>query len=878
MRWIPAGLLALAAAAAPLAGCDDAAETITDMAVAAGGSGGTGGSGGAGGVDCGDQGDGAEATQTIAGMACGATVRFDANGFLHAQCVTNADCYRIEGYYHAAHRFSQMDIRRKLVLGELSSAATNLLLPTDIRSRQWFADPTTGEHLTVGMINNASPETLAMLEAYSAGVNAWLAEWRAGEAELSDEYNYPLIDQGSIRDWTPHDSAATILALLDSLTNQTGSELLLGARHAALPAGMAHDLYGQATGTLSTVLPAAASKAGPALDRAAWAARKARLEPYQFQLEALSREYPAAHPDDTGRGSNNWIVQGTRTASGNALLSNDPHLGLSNPAVWYVVHLTASQGDLDVAGASFAGLPAIILGQNSHIAWGATTTYFDQADVYLETLSPGGDGVMLDGVEVPFVTREVTIEVSQGDDHVETLRFVPHHGPVLSVDAEAGTAISARWVGHEGGTDINFMNSIRTATSVEEAREAFKVLTTTGQNFVVADRAGSIGWFPYNWLPRRVWASAALSPWLPLPGDGTAEWDGFLGYDELPQAINPAGGALATANNDMSGHLADGDPTNDGQSWFQSFVAFGQRHARIVELLEAQGDTLDRGDMERIMADNSSGLAATVLPLIAVDPATLTERAQRVEALLSSWNFTCPTGFDGVDVGTAEVDPATSQSAVACAAFHTLWYTLRAATFGDELTAAGFEGDLGNQAPMLIALTRPDQLSQSYWDDVATADVVETQADIVAAALDTTAARLAEWLGDDPAGWQWGRLHTLTLRADLFSSAGLTDFDNGPYYNDGGLFTVDVANPSGDPFAGEFYHRSGASMRFACEVMAETGPHCTIQLPGGQRHDRASPHYDDLFQKWLINEPVDLHTDWATLTADETVQFGPAGE
>src|SRR5690606_28382321 len=112
-------------------------------------------------------------------------------------------------------------------------------------------------------------------------------------------------------------------------------------------------------------------------------------------------------------GSNNWIV-GPGKAGGKALLANDPHLTLSNPAIWYLVHIdakTRGEGKLHSAGASFAGVPGILFGQNDKLAWGVTTTYFDQSDVYLETLNAAGDAVMLGGNEVPIVEVEHTYAV-----------------------------------------------------------------------------------------------------------------------------------------------------------------------------------------------------------------------------------------------------------------------------------------------------------------------------------------------------------------------------------------------------------------------------------------------------------------------------------
>ena len=344
--------------------------------------------------------------------------------------------------------------------------------------------------------------------------------------------------------WTPRDSIACVLALIESLTNDAPREVQYGEIYAALSPEMSADLYGQRPASDSAILPPTQvplDLPGPE-DTEARLDLHERLQPYRDLLREASARLPAPRaPSD--RGSNNWVV-GPERAGGHALLANDPHLGLSNPSVWYLIHMDAKtngSGDMHVAGVSFAGLPGIVLGQNEHIAWGATTTYFDFSDVYLETLSPDGNGVMLNGEEVPFVERQFTFPVNGMDDVVQTVLYVPHHGPVLSIDRDAGTAVSMSWTGQRATTDFNFIHAMIVATSVEEARDALRNSTTIGQNFVVAGRNGDIGWFPYSAIPQRPWVSESLPHFLPLPGDGSAEWQGAVPYEDLPQAFNPPG-------------------------------------------------------------------------------------------------------------------------------------------------------------------------------------------------------------------------------------------------------------------------------------------------------------------------------------------------
>ena len=791
-------------------------------------------------------------------------VFFDDSGILHARCASDADCFAVEGYFHAAHRFGQMDIRRRVGRGRLGALAGSLAFENSDRDQRRMMTARDGRPLEEQLLANADDRTLAALEAYSRGVNAWLedlAEGRNG-AVLPDEYSFSLINAAAANQpWEPLDSVACILPLVDQLTNHAGLDLQLGELHAALAPDVADDLYGLDTPSDSAILPPQIGLRSPARDAAAGSLVHQRMAGVRPLLAKALERYPDVKIDASSTGSNNWIVGPSQT-SGGALLANDPHLSMSHPSIWYIVHLdarTAGNGEIHVAGASFAGLPGILLGQNEDIAWGATTTYFDQTDVYLETLNEAGDAVIFNGKPVPLQEVDYTFEIAGGEPITETFLFVPHHGPIVEIDEKAGTAVSVRWVGHDADTDINFFLGLATATSVEEARLALQDVTTAGQNFVVIDRAGDIGWFPYNRIPERPFLSPALPSWLPLPGDGTAEWGDWLPYEQLPQAKNPPSGFLATANNDMTGALRDGDVIDDGQLFVQALVDEGYRHEQIVRRLGARDDH-DLASMQSIQADVYSLLGQILVPAIlaSVDPETLEADGRAVYDAMAAWQADpqCGTGI----AGTSPDDPADADTAIAargCTAFHVAWSRLGELTFGDELEAADLPNASARPAAVIFALTEPTALSQEYWDDVSTG-AVETQADIVAASLNAAGAYLRKELGE-PDAWLWGRIHTLSLSADLLGR--LTDeFNSDTYTNDGGLFTVDVANPRNEA-ADQYDQPSGPSMRFACHA-DEPGVSCTIELPGGQRHHRDSPFYttgsNSMLDEWLINKPVPL--------------------
>jgi penicillin amidase len=564
---------------------------------------------------------------------------------------------------------------------------------------------------------------------------------------------------------------------------------------------------------------------------------------------------------------------------------------MSQPATWYLAHLDAKTngaGEIHSAGSTFAGLPWVIVGQNESIAWGLTTTVMDFSDVYIETLVKDGDGnptgVMFKGEEVAFTRVPFTLNFSNGTTDEKELLFVPHHGAVREIDVDNNTAVTLRWTGNDVDTDINFLTELVLATNIEEAQVALENITSIGQNVVVIDPDNNIGWFPYNRLPKRTWATnltGEAPPWLPLDGSGDYEWDEYFALEELPQAMNPASGYVATANNDMTGSLFDGDPTTlpngDPNPPYQVEAAAGFRHSQITNLIEGIGDQHSRETMDAIVSDVHSLIGERMVPgmlAIANDPLTLpTVEGRKVINALQDWNFSCPSGLDGTnaDMSPLVSDQGELTEASGCMAFHALLNELRFLIEQNEFAPTGRKPSFA----MFYSIVNPAELvaGDVYWDDPGTPEE-ETKFEVMFEALETVGNFLVGALGADETQWAWGRLHGLQLSSDL-STFGIFNYDNPApgdplFANDGGLFTVDVANPG----TSDFVQTAGPSTRFVCEA-SPSGPTCTIQLPGGQSADINSPYYEDLLFPYLANEPMPLVFDIAeaAANAEQTIIF-----
>jgi penicillin amidase len=853
--------------------------------------------------DAGDDGDTQQAEGIrLPGLDGNVTAQYDESGVLHLECQTDLDCYKAQGYFHAQDRFFEMDLIRRQTLGELHKVLTTpqLVIETDVTFRRMMTTPQ-GEEIEDLYYDEANAETKEILDAYAEGVNTWLADMRAGRngAKLSAEYDFAVVRSDNIRDWEPEDTIALYLQLAYQLSETSDDDLFRGEMATALGPEVASDLFTVKPGIVSNTLQASG------IDPGANSLRFDDDSELQKLREAYPRLFPARHAirearqsirnnpswifgGHTGQdGSNNWAVSGDKTDSGMPLLADDPHLSLNNPAIWYYIEMdskTNGEGNLHVAGASVPAVPGVVVGHNEDVAWGVTTARLDLADAYIEELNADGTAVMFNGEEVDIVTKEFTF-----GDETRTFEYVPHHGPIISKDMENQRAVSVRWVAQEPGADLNFITGLLTSTNVDEFMANLEKLRTINQNWVVMDRDGSIGWYPHGAVPQRPWASEHPN-WLPLPGDGSAEWDGTLPSSELPQMKDPPAGFIATANNDMDGSYTDGDATNDGHTPWQSPPAWGHRHKRIVDLLEAS-DAHTADTMHDIQADvyslHGEKLVPHIIAVAEANPGELSTGAQNVVDALDAWQYECPTGMDGTDPASATpVDDATEAAeSIGCAAFHVMIPELTDAIFSDELDeladVSGYMNWYDLQSALIYVLDAPSELAngESYFDDVTTDGTVETRDETIIAAIESTADELdTQFDSETPDDWRWGKIHTVSLLS-FFAQAGFTNFNEGPFINDGGFFTVDVANPTGrgGEFEGDFSHPNGASLRIVYEATAD-GIEAYFQLPGGQVHLRDSDFYLSLMDEWLTNTPLPLLFDRDEVDANavETIEVQPA--
>ena len=341
---------------------------------------------------------------------------------------------------------------------------------------------------------------------------------------------------------------------------------------------------------------------------------------------------------DESNGSNNWVVNGARTASGKPLLANDPHLGAQIPAIWY---LAGIQGDkVHAVGATLPGLPAVVIGHNDEIAWGVTNLGPDVQDLYMERVNPANPGQYeVNGQWVDLQVVSEKIKVKGEEKPINWAARATRHGPLISdVTDERGHALALRWPALDpGDTTMNAFLAINYARNWDDFTAAMRDYIGPSQNFVFADRAGNIGYFGPGHIPVRAKGDGTT----PVPGWTDAyAWTGWIPFEQLPHAYNPADGYVVTANNKV---VPDDYPYFITTDWAPPY-----RAERIVELLTAKNG-LTPDDYTRIQGDQASAQARELLPfMLSVAPET-PEQTQAL-SMLKAWD-----GVISPDSGAAAI-------------------------------------------------------------------------------------------------------------------------------------------------------------------------------------------------------------------------------
>jgi len=747
----------------------------------------------------------------VRGLGAPAEIIVDRWGIPHIYAQSTRDAFFLQGWNAARDRLWQIDLWRKRGLGRLSASLGPAYVAQDRAARLFlYRGDMAAEWAAYDPIGREA------VESFAAGVNAYVAEVRAGKRPLPVEFK---LTKSQPEDWKPED----ILRIRShALVSNVTSEV---ARARTVCAG------GLEADTLRRRLEPDHKVTVPAgLDPCSVPANV--LADYVLATEPVSftplTKTAAAEPpkqlaqvidERSAEGSNNWTISAARSATGRPVLAGDPHRPVGVPSLRYLAHLDAP--GLTIIGAGEPALPGVSMGHNGTTAFAITINYVDQEDLYAYELR--GAGYRYKGGVEPLRTIRETIEVKGGPAQEVELRFT-RHGPVVWQDGARAFAIRTVW--NEPGLSGYFGSSrMWRAKDWNDFQTARNRWGAPPLNLVYADTKGDIGW-----------AVAARTPvrpnWdglMPVPGDGRYEWKGFLADGLLPTTKNPDKGYFATANamNIPAEPAYPREARRLGFEW-----ADASRSLRIHEALDALPKPTLLDSMA-LQGDSTSPQARRGVALLKLVDSPDADVA-RALGYLQSWD------------GNERTDSVAAS----------LYETWALKHLGRAVSAVAAK----EAARPLIGASTPDPLFTWLEGQPPAA-----RQPVLLASLTAAVAELKGRLGPDMATWTWGRLHHARFTP---AAAVLADPQLAAQMNVGPLQVPGSASTprAGTWNASDFRQISGASVRFVLDVGAWDNS-MVINTPG-QSGDPMSPHYRDLFPLWAAGAYVPMRFTRAAVEGD----------
>ncbi len=711
---------------------------------------------------------------TLSGPTAEIRVTRDAHSIPTIKAQNDGDAAFGLGFVHAQDRLFQMDLMRHFGAGRLAEWFGPRAVEVDRSTR------------SLGLYRAAesqysllSPPLRAVFDAYAAGVNAFLSSRRGA---LPPEYALLGVRP---EPWKPADSLVWGKIMDLQLTGNYRFELLRARLARRLSPAELAVLYPAYRGDAPVVLGA---------------------------LDSTLRGLPPQAP-----ASNEWVVDGKHSLSGKPLLANDTHLGFSAPGIWYLARLETPGETL--AGVTSAGEPLVLLGHNTHIAWGFTTTGGDVEDVFVEKPDPAEPTHYLAPQgSLPFAVHEEQIKIRGASPLTITLRST-RHGPVIS-DGPGGRpastgevlALSATWLQGEDRTPQALWDASH-AHDWQAFRDAFRNAVAPEQNIVYADVDGHIGFFAPAQIPIRAKGDGLM----PAQGaTGENDWTGYVPFDALPQSFDPPSGRFIAANNKI---VPNSYPYLITRDWELPY-----RAERIAELLD-KTPMQSPDAAAAIQADTVSLMARRLLPLML--------KAKPASALGQAAIQRLP-GWDD-RMARARVEP--------------LLFVAWLREFNRQILAdklgTMFEDYWGLHPDVIenILTAHPE------WCDNRETPEVETCDRQLAAALDRAVRALTRLYGDDMDQWRWALAHPASFAHPIWSRLPwIASWLALVIPDDGGFDTIDNATTNVSSATQPFTAIHGPTMRMIVDMASPDA--ARFMIVPGESGNLLSAHYGDLMTPW----------------------------
>jgi penicillin amidase len=755
-----------------------------------------------------DPGPPAQGALKARGLRAPARVVRDPFGVPHVEAESIADAYLALGFAHAQDRLWQMELSRRCARGRLAELFGERALEQDRLARTLgFAEAARLE------VPKLARETRAALEAYAAGVNAWLAEIAANRAARPFELRWLALEP---EPWTPEDTLAIARLRAWNLGRSLSASLLLDRLVAELGGVPSRDFF--------PVRPSDGSH-----------------DPFESLLQlgrvsdALARTSGLGGPS----GSLGFLVPAARSASGKPMLANDPHVGFTAPALFYLAHVRA--GRFELSGATWPGMPIFFTGTNRTIAWGQVALHVSVSDLFEETLDSSNPtrferGGRWQSAQVRHETIAVRGRSAEAIEVITT-----EHGPLLRAvwpDEPRTSALALKWTGLTGQSGVEALLRLQRCGDWSCFKEALRDVRAPVSTFLYADAAGATGTQVAGDLPVR----AIDTGLLPLAGASRYyDWRGTADFDALPSAYGPSLSAQVVS------------PHPDAAS-FKSPVAWlwsSQGGAERVRDLLARPGALDIEDLVAIQRDTVSRRGPVSAKRLLADAVPASSAAQKVRTILLEW------------------DGSTATDSVGASVYH---------VFRQRLGGKLLEG-LGLSEGSRALLAQAEPASGVALERALDRVGPERTANALDSALDETWSFLRTHVSANPRKWSWGEVHELRLEH------AFERFGRGPLAWVGHRLGSGPFAAPGDPdsvwtmYSGELPVTEielGPALRYAVDL--GDPDHALFGLAGGQSGHPGSDHYADALEDWLAGRPRPLwmHASDVSYHQKGTWQLHPA--
>ena len=725
-----------------------------------------------------------------------AEVYFDERLVPHIFAENEEDLYFVQGFIHAKLRLFQMDLQTKAAEGRASEIAGLKAVNYDKEQRR-LGMKFAAENALKEMQND--PASWVIFSAYTNGVNAYIHSLNESEMPLE----YKLLDFKP-EEWTNLRTALLLKMMAKMLSSGTENDLAATNAKAIFTQQEFNIIYPQSPDSLMPIIPKGTLFDPPGIIPVKPSSADSLYFGNKQKVAATEISKP-----DKNNGSNNWVVAGSKTQSGWPILSNDPHLELSLPSIWFEQQLTTPASN--VYGVSLPGSPFIIVGFNDSIAWGVTNAQRDVKDFYsIKFKDNTKKEYWYNGKWEPTQLRIEEIKVKDSRTLYDTVAYTVY-GPVMFDESFSNTYtnrqnLAVRWIAHDASNEGITFYKLNKSKNYDDYTEAIKTFDCPGQNFVFASKAGDIAIWQQGKFPAR-WAGQGL---YIMPGDDTNyNWQGFIPQAENPHAKNPERGFLESANQ---------RPVDSTYPYFIPGTYITPRGAAIEHFLSAM-TYITPDDMKKLQSNYFNILAEDARPLLLnyVKENELSADAKRYLNIVKNWNL--------------EADPASKGQTV----YQCWWDSLETGIWNDDINRSIPALSMPEEQ-ITMELLKRDSTSLVYIDNINTPQT-ETLNDVVTAALNKTSANLR--IKENEGKLEWAKFKNPSiyhLLKDALLPFARTGLNMGGYGNIINAVT----------------HSHGPSWRMIVHLSAVTEAYGVY--PAGQSGNPGSKYYDNFIDTWAAGK------------------------